>query len=79
MNMVADWARKQNRPVLLGEFGAGNQAELESRARYFHFIAKEAEKNNFSWAFFNFVVGFSLYDEARQTWNSVLLDALIQK
>ena len=51
MNAIADWAQRNNRPVLLGEFGAGDHADIDSKARYFSFIRQQAELRNFSWCF----------------------------
>jgi len=77
MNLVADWAKKNNRPIFLGEFGAGNHADTASKVRYFTFCREQAAHNGFSWGFFNFTNGFSLYDEASKQWNTELLHALI--
>jgi endoglucanase len=77
MNLMADWAKQHNRPVMLGEFGAGNHADVQSKARYFRFIREEAERNNFSWGFFNYAVQFSLYDQTTKKWQPDLLNALI--
>jgi endoglucanase len=77
MDLVADWAKKNNRPVFLGEFGAGDHADSLSRARYFGYIRQQAEAHGFSWGFFNFSVKFSLYDQTSQAWHEGLLHALI--
>ena len=77
MEVVADWAKKHNRPVFLGEFGAGDHADTASKARYFSYIRQQAELHGFSWGVFNFAVNFSIYDQVAKTWNEDLLRALI--
>jgi endoglucanase len=79
MDMVADWAKKHQRPVFLGEFGAGDHADTASKARYFGYIREQAESRGFSWGFFTFTVKFSLYDQDTKTWHQNLLEALIPK
>jgi endoglucanase len=77
MNLIEDWAKKINRPVFLGEFGAGDHADTTSKALYFSCIRQQAELRGFSWGVFNFAVNFSLYDQAAKTWHQNLLRALI--
>jgi endoglucanase len=77
MDMISNWAKKNNRPVFLGEFGAGDHADTASKARYFRCIREQAELHGFSWGVFNFAVKFSLYDQAAKAWRQDLLQALI--
>jgi endoglucanase len=77
MDIVSNWAKKNKRPVFLGEFGAGDHADTASKARYFRCIREQAELHRFSWGVFNFAVKFSLYDQAAKTWHQDLLQALI--
>jgi len=77
MNLVAKWAKMNNRPIFLGEFGAGNAADTASKARYFTYIREQAELNHFSWGIFNFSNGFEIYDVNKQQWHEDLLHALI--
>ncbi len=46
-DLVSAWAKAHNRPVLLGEFGAYSRADMDSRARWTAFVAREAEKHGF--------------------------------
>ncbi len=77
MDVIADWAKKNHRPVFIGEFGAGDHADTASKALYFGCIRQQAELHGFSWAVFNFAVAFSLYDQRAKTWHQDLLQALI--
>ena len=44
------WAERQERPILLGEFGAYDKADMASRARYTSFVARQAERLGWSWS-----------------------------
>ena len=77
MDIVADWAKKNNCPVFIGEFGVGDHADTLSKALYFGCIRQQAEQRAFSWGVFNFAVKFSLYDQTTKTWDQPLLKALI--
>lgn len=76
-NNVKAWAAERNIPVFLGEFGAYNKADINSRARWTDFIAREAEADGFSWAYWEFIAGFGVYNGTENIWNEKLLKALI--
>ncbi len=71
------WARQNRRPLFLGEFGAFSEADMDSRARWTAFVARQAEARGFSWAYWEFCAGFGVYDLAGQKWNEPILRALI--
>lgn len=73
------WSEANDRPVLLGEFGAYSKADMESRARWTAFVAREAEARGFSWAYWEFCSGFGIYNPARRIFYTELVDALIPK
>lgn len=74
---VAQWAKDNNRPIFLGEFGAYNKANLDDRARWTAFVARQAEAHNFSWSYWECCAGFGFYDPSTGQWNEQLLQALI--
>ena len=74
---AASWAREQNRPLFLGEFGAYDKAPMESRARYLASVARAAEQRGWSWAYWQFDSDFILYDIGRDAWIEPILRALI--
>ena len=76
---AAVWGKKNDRPLFLGEFGAYNVADMDSRARWTRAVAREAEKNGFSWAYWEFASGFGAYDPAAKEWREPLLKALLDK
>jgi endoglucanase len=74
---AAEWGKKNRRPVFLGEFGAYSEADMESRARWTGAVAREAEKQGFSWAYWEFGAGFGVYDPQAKAWREPLLKALL--
>jgi endoglucanase len=76
---VRKWADFTRRPIYLGEFGAYSKADLESRVKWTAFVAREAEKQGFSWAYWEFGAGFGVYDREKQAWNEGIFGALVQK
>lgn len=77
LDIAADYGRKNNRPIYLGEFGAFEKAPLESRVTWTSSIARSAEARGFSWAYWEFGAGFGIYDVKNSTWRKPLLEALI--
>src|SRR5262249_33926773 len=76
---AADWAKKHDRPVFLGEFGAYQKAPMDSRVRWTDAVAREAEARGFSWSYWEFGAGFGIYDPAAGSWREPLRDALLPK
>ncbi|MBI4557772.1 MAG: glycoside hydrolase family 5 protein [Candidatus Hydrogenedentes bacterium] len=76
-DQVAAWAKEHRRPVYLGEFGAYNKADMESRARWTDFVAREAEKRGMSWAYWEACSGYGAYDPKAGAWREPLLRALM--
>jgi endoglucanase len=74
---AAMWSAKNGRPLFLGEFGAYSKADMDSRARWTNYVAREAEKRGFSWAYWEFGAGFGVYDRALKSWVQPIHDALI--
>jgi endoglucanase len=71
------WAEKHNRPLYLGEFGAYEKADMASRVRYISFVAREAEKRGWSWAYWQFDGDFIAFDIAKKQWVESIREALI--
>jgi len=71
------WAQKHNRPIFLGEFGAYDRADMASRVRYVSFVARQAEKMGWSWAYWQFDSDFIVYDMPNKKWVAPIRDALI--
>jgi endoglucanase len=73
------WSQKEHRPIYLGEFGAYDKAEMPSRVRYVGFVAREAEKRGWSWAYWQFDGDFIVYEIPRGKWIEPILDALVPR
>lgn len=76
---VQSWAEQANRPIFLGEFGAYDKADMASRARYTDFMARQAEKLNWSWAYWQFDSDFVVNDIENDRWVTPIINALIPK
>ncbi len=76
-DQVNNWAVAHHIPVFMGEFGAYSKADMDSRVRWTSFVAREAEKRGFSWAYWEFCSGFGVYDPQTNKWRNALLQALI--
>jgi endoglucanase len=77
LDKAAAWGEKNNRPLYLGEFGAYNKADLDSRVRWTDFVARQAEARDMSWAYWEFGAGFGIYERDLKIWMTPLLNALI--
>jgi len=72
------WAAAKDRPLYLGEFGAYDKADMDSRARYTSFVARTAEASGWSFGYWQFDSDFVLYDMAKDIWVAPLLSALVE-
>lgn len=78
LEKAAAWAKAHDRPVFLGEFGAYQEADLESRVRWTRFVSREAERLSFSWAYWEFCSGFGAYDPKAEARRGPLKEALLK-
>jgi endoglucanase len=74
---VERWSEASGRPILLGEFGAYDKADMDSRARYTSFVARTAESHGWAWTYWQFDSDFILYDVAKDKWIEPIRDALV--
>lgn len=79
LGRAAEWAKLHQRPIYLGEFGAYDKADMDSRARYTAFVARTAEKLGFSWGYWQFDSDFIVYNIDREQWVEPILNALIDQ
>jgi endoglucanase len=73
---AAAWATANRRPLYLGEFGAFQAADMESRARWTRAVADAARRRGMSFAYWEFGSSFGAYDPAKLQWRAPLLEAL---
>jgi endoglucanase len=71
------WAKRHDRPILLGEFGAYDKAPLEDRVRYTSAVARAAEKRGWAWTYWQFDGNFIVYDIGKDAWNQPIYEALV--
>jgi endoglucanase len=76
LKVAADWSKEHSRPIFLGEFGSYDKGDMESRARYTAYVARTAEKLDFSWAYWQFDSDFIVYDIDKGKWVVPILNAL---
>lgn len=74
---MRSWAEREKRPIYLGEFGVYEAAPAEARSKYLSFVARNAERLGWSWAYWQFDHDFAAFDSARQTWKPDILRALM--
>lgn len=76
---IATWAKAENRPLYLGEFGVYDAAPLADRLRYLASVTRTAESHGWPWAYWQFDHDFALFDSERQQWNAPVLNALMRR
>ncbi|HGL6923646.1 TPA: glycoside hydrolase family 5 protein, partial [Clostridioides difficile] len=76
---VENWANKNKVKIFLGEFGITKEAPEVSRRAWIKAVREEAEKRNFSWAYWELASGFGIYNQIEGTWDRDILSALIEK
>jgi endoglucanase len=76
---VEAWSEKNDRPILLGEFGAYDKAPMPSRVTYTDAVARAAEKRGWAWAYWQFDSDFIVYDIDKDRWVEPIHRALIPR
>ncbi len=71
------WAEKHNRPIYLGEFGVYDRAPEPDRSQWLQFVAREAERRGWSWAYWQFDGDFIAFDVTKGEWVKPVIEALI--
>jgi endoglucanase len=74
---VQAWSKKQDRPILLGEFGAYDKAPQEDRVKYTAAVARAAEKRGWAWTYWQFDSNFIVYDIDAGAWNEPIYRSLV--
>jgi len=71
------FAKKEDRPVFLGEFGAYDKAPEEDRIKYTAAVARAAEKRGWAFGYWQFDSNFIVYDIDKDAWNEPIYRALV--
>lgn len=76
---AAEWSRANDRPLLLGEFGAYDKSgtPVADRARYTATVRAAAEANHMPWAYWQFDSDFVVYDIDHDRWVEPIRAALV--
>lgn len=74
---AAAWAEQRRVPLLVGEFGAYERADLDARVRWTRTVRREADRHGMAWCYWDFGSDFGLFDRANGRWCQPLLDALL--
>lgn len=77
--LIANWAKQEQRPILIGEFGAYDKGDLISRASWISSVARTAESFEFAWTYWQFGHDFKAFDMEHETWIEPIYRALIPK
>lgn len=77
LDLAKAWSVKNNYPVYLGEFGAFNAADLDSRVNFTRLMRLEAESRGFAWSYWELASGFGVYDPVAKAFRQPLLQALM--
>ncbi len=76
------WAKANDVPLYLGEFGSIEKADMPSRVRWTAFVRSEASRRGWPWAYWEFRSIFGAYDAKAGAWNqlfSAMEPALAQR
>ncbi|PIT03517.1 cellulase [Bradyrhizobium nitroreducens] len=76
---IRGWSEREKRPIYLGEFGVYERAPAEARTRYLSFVARNADRLGWAWAYWQFDHDFAAFDSARQTWKPDIMRALMSR
>ena len=74
---AAAWSTWYHRPVLLGEFGVLETANLAERVIWTRTVARAAEAHGLPWIYWQFDGDFTAYDTAHDAWVEPVARALI--
>jgi endoglucanase len=72
------FAERTGFTLYMGEFGVGDVADAESRARWLGAVRSEAERRHIGWAYWDDGARFKAFDANRGTWVGYLKDALLR-
>lgn len=70
------WSKLNGRPLNMGEYGAIDTADQESRVRYLGFMREESEKRGISSHLWGYREPFMIRDENTGEWIKPILDAM---
>lgn len=72
-----NWSVAHGYPLHLGEFGAYQMADMDSRVAFTRQMRDLAEARGISWTYWELAAGFGVYDPVAHAWRTPLKDALL--
>jgi endoglucanase len=79
MDFATKYVKATGKRVYMGEFGAIEYADAQSRENYVWLVRTEAERRGFGWAYWDDGGGFKAMNTFAGTWNEGLRKALTDK
>jgi endoglucanase len=76
---VAAWGRERGRPILIGEFGAFDKAEMDARVAWTSAVARAAEAQGLAWTYWQFEGTFGTFDIKDRAWIEPIHEALVPR
>jgi endoglucanase len=74
---AARYVKSTGRRVYMGEFGANDVADAQSRENYVWLVRTEAERRGVGWAYWDDGGSFKIMNVSNDTWNESLKKALL--
>jgi endoglucanase len=78
LESASTWARRQDVPLYVSEFGTVDTADLASRIRWTRWVRRELDRLDLPWAYWDFATDFGAYDRDRGAWREKLVEALMR-
>jgi len=77
--LIKEWSEKTGIPVLLGEFGTTDKADMPSRVNWTSYVCRLSEKYGFAWCYWKLLGSFGIYNPTDEVFNDELVGALINE
>jgi len=79
IDAVVKWRDDNDVPVFVGEFGAYDKADMDSRVLWTHFVSRLFESRDLPWAYWEYSQGFGLYNLQNEQWHQNLTDTILSE
>ncbi|WP_019961112.1 glycoside hydrolase family 5 protein [Woodsholea maritima] len=76
MDRAAQYARRHQVPVLMGEFGVYRGVPLGQRAQWTKFVRQSSEAEGLAWCHWDFATTFPIYNQDADSWIVPMRDSL---
>lgn len=77
IKVILDWNKLHGVPVHLGEFGAADRGDLESRVNYTRYIVSLLNTHSIGWTYWEFGSHFGVYNRKKDQWILPLRNVLL--